>query len=188
MKRHLTVVACLVAAYMLTASGPVWGAGYYGSVRGGAVSRADDGPGFPSPDTGYAVAGTAGYVLPNGLTLEGEVSFRELNSGGMGGRDRHYGFFANMLYEFAEGYVRPYVGAGAGVAVTEAENVDLLGAEEDAGSAFAWQAIGGLAFQVTTRVDLLLDYRFTGTEGREFGGLDADSRLHSFSGGVRVRF
>lgn len=164
--------------------------GLYVAARAGAVfADADEIPDFFEVDTGFAVLGSAGYAFGSGLRLEGEAGWRRIEAGPVIQLDENiYNFFINALYELPLGPIRPYAGAGIGLAVVDLEvdfGFDLISDEE---ASFAYQLIGGLAFPLAGNIDLVADYRYTATEGLEFAEFEADEEAHTVTGGVRLSF
>ena len=117
-------------------------------------------------ETGYAVGGAIGFDFGD-YRLEGEVSYRTNDIDNIGGRKRMFGrafdgnitttaVMANALYDFDSGssFV-PYVGAGVGVGFS---TLELLGGDGDV-TEFAYQLILGGAYEMSSSLDLTLDYR-----------------------------
>lgn len=161
-------------------------AGPYVSARLGAVFLdADEIPDIFEVDTGFSVLGSLGYDLGN-LKVEGEVGWRRIEAGPVFvEEDDIVTFFANAFYEFPYGFIRPYVGAGAGLSVVHVEANDGFFFIDETESSFAYQIIGGLAIPLTVNMDLVTDYRFMATEGLEFG---PEAETHNITGGVRINF
>jgi OOP family OmpA-OmpF porin len=179
---------------------------------------------------GWAGVLSVGYGFGNGLRLEVEGNWRQndvdtIKASGIGhlpgsrGTSSTYGLMANVLYDFVLGPVMPYVGAGAGIAWQDVNdlgftvrsgansaNVNVGGTE----SAFAYQAIAGIAFPIDAVPGLALtaEYRFFGTTGATIDGrvngsatvngqtytdrqavsFDLDNLNHSILFGVRYNF
>ncbi len=89
----------------------------------------------------------------------------------------------NFIKElFDLGFLQPYAGIGVGFASVEADLAGIV-AEE---TAFAWQAIAGVDFNLSERVALFLQYRFLMVPELDdgFDELNGSSAL----GGIRIRF
>ncbi len=145
---------------------------------------------------GGAFIAAVGYGFESGLRVEGEVGFRinglnhitldsvdlainppgingNLPIGigtGLNGDTKVLSFMANLAYDFhTDMGLRPYIGAGAGVALlfTDASiTVPLLGDVsliDDTAIAFAYQAMAGVDYPISTNWTVGLEYRFFGT-------------------------
>lgn len=172
-------------------------------------------------ETGYAVGGALGYAFGNGLRVDGEISYRrqsvdrlEIRSdGGLGaslgspvsfngatlqttGSETSLSFMANGWYDFRTGTaLTPYVGGGIGLARVSLNDVAVGGFTlvDDHDVVFAWQLGAGLAWAVTPRVSLTLDYRFLATTSprvTDFEGVrfDSDYHTHNILFGARLGF
>ncbi len=92
--------------------------------------------------------------------------------------DLHSGaFMGNFLVRFAFDRFQPYVGAGAGAWVAEANNVEITIAGEDydlgsssSDSGFAWQIIGGADYYFTEKFSAFLEYKFLNYEDAGLSG------------------
>jgi OOP family OmpA-OmpF porin len=177
-------------------------------------------------DPGLAAVLSVGWGFGNGLRAEIEGNFRynEVDdvtfrgvSGVGGGRGKTYGIMANVLYDFgtrSNWPVLPYIGIGAGYAITEYDNVNWRGRAtngttfpsyriDDDDGEFAYQAIVGVGVPVRAVPGLAItaEYRFFGTLSPEFsatsvnqvGGfrrstVEVDNFNHSLLIGVRYNF
>ncbi len=116
-------------------------------------------------NTGYDVDGVIGYDFGM-FRLEAEVGFRrawtDVNAYVNGqnstkGNGRSLNFMLNGMLDFGpDDGLQGFVGGGAGVGRTYLYN--NLTDESDSG--FAWQAIAGVRFPLTDRIDAELKYRF----------------------------
>lgn len=103
---------------------------------------------------------------------------------------------ANILYDYnyAKNF-RPYFGIGAGMA-----RIDIDGATpvsttsvNDSDTTFAMQGIVGMAYDLTSNLELFGDYRYLHAFGPEFSAannvkVDADYDNHTFLVGLRYSF
>jgi opacity protein-like surface antigen len=100
---------------------------------------------------------------------------------------------ANVLLDIDTGtQFTPYVGAGVGWGEVRVDGLSLagfpgLGSIDDEDTVFAFQAIAGVAFDVTQQISLTADYRFFLTEDPEFDGVDVENRNHTLMFGARYR-
>lgn len=167
-------------------------------------------------DTGWAASGQVGYGFGNGLIVEGEVTYRSndgnLNVSGLEfneipfSRDysfdvESWAFMANVLYEFNPIVgIHPYIGAGAGIALVDAEvSIPEGGEFSDDDTGFAAQAIAGVRVPITPRLSAVVDYRFFNVfdiEFDSFGGsvpgvpatVEDDLTNHTIMAGLRYTF
>lgn len=102
-------------------------------------------------------------------------------------------FMGNFLLRFAFDRFQPYIGAGAGVWVAEATDVDVTvnGTNYNLGNAsgnngFAWQVLGGADYYFTEKVSAFIEYKFLNYED---AGLQSDRiGQHIVVLGVRMHF
>jgi len=132
-------------------------------------------------DTGFAAGFFGGYAFENGFNLELEIAHRDNVLGDVtlangepsqrvGGHEFAVAAFGNVWYEFLKGYrLRPYLGGGAGyarVAIRDPEVDNLPGFQDgsnlrsDFDAVFAFQAGGGLRYDLTPKLTASVDYRF----------------------------
>ncbi len=119
-------------------------------------------------DTGWAALGTVGYAFDSNWRIEGEIGFRQndadiffqgknndfTNRGDL----TEYSAMVNVLYDIplAE-KLSLSLGLGAGADYTQFD--DGRGFKDD-DVTFAYQAIAGLSYAITGRLDLTLTYRY----------------------------
>ncbi|HVK80922.1 MAG TPA: OmpA family protein [Verrucomicrobiae bacterium] len=113
-----------------------------------------------------------GYAFQNGFRAEGELAYRyndlegTLDGGDVTGYARSWSAMANLFYDFNRGGgVEPYLGVGVGAARVGA-GVDGYGADQD--TVLAYQALAGLAFNITERLDLDVGIRYFAAPEAEF--------------------
>lgn len=207
-----TTKAALAAAMLLIAPAaladePSW----YVSGAGGATwfesadSTQDGNSLETSFDTGYAFLAAAGRQFGNGFRAEGEFAYRraatdstQVNSGpsyNSDGSMSALSFMANGLYDFDVGMkLKPYIGGGLGVARVSANDLRINNAPlaDDSDVVFAYQAIGGLGYDLTRRLTAFVEYRYFATVDPTFkasnGGGDIDSQFMSHNAMVGVRY
>ena len=131
-------------------------------------------------DPGFVVMGAAGYAFPNGVRLEGEVSYRsneygELSGGILGpfsvdieGDFSQVGLMGNVGYDFnPHSALNPFVMAGAGVSFFESSDLTvgrltfLLADRTKTVAAF--QAGAGIQYAINDDFTASVSYRFFGT-------------------------
>ena len=85
------------------------------------------------------------------------------------GHERSYALMANGYYRVDTGtFVTPYIGAGIGGALLTVDADSVGGNFSDDSFEFAYQAMAGLAFEITPQLDVGLEYRFFGTTSPSF--------------------
>jgi len=164
--------------------------------------------------TGYDVDGIIGYDFGM-FRLEGEVAKKHAsvdtitNSSAVGfngalGQYNAAGvvsvlsFMANALVDFGpDDGLQGYVGGGAGIARTKFSGIAAGPTGpivDDSDTRFAWQAIAGVRYPVTTNVDIGLKYRLMNTHPRDIPGpvastvYDGRVRTHSLLASLVYNF
>ncbi len=105
----------------------------------------------------------------------------------------------NALHDFETGGpITPYIGGGLGIAWVDLDDYGIAAVPnvlDDDDSAFAWQVIAGVGYEVTPRATISLDYRYFSTEadvttsaatGSVSNDVDLDN--HTLMIGLRYRF
>ncbi len=186
---------------------------FYLAVRGGPgwADRTDR-----QPESGggaklkfeseYDLNLAAGYRIVPWLRAEGELGFvdmsidnLELQSRGVtvdaNGHDRHYRGMLNVYLDGANSSAfTPFIGAGAGAIRA---NLDISwtlprsGAEvtaDDWDWAFAWQFMGGIAWRVTSCLEVEFAYRYYGSDDRSHTNHSAATSSDVVLDGTRGSF
>jgi opacity protein-like surface antigen len=177
--------------------------GPYVSIAGGALWL-DDASAHNVDldfDTGFSILAALGYGFGNGLAVEIESGYQEVNDAEVSafglhadvdGEFRQVPILANVVYTIpVSDAVGIYIGAGAGIIWSDAE-IDSVGGlrnldfdAEDEWN-FAAQAKAGLSFNISDNASVNIGYRFI--YGKDaVGGLD-DSIGHVLEGGFTLRF
>lgn len=174
-------------------------------VRGSGINRTD------SYESALSGAGTLGFAHGNGIRTEIELSRRENDVDRVTGTGAGTGAGAiaatsgmlNLIYDLRAGAsLTPYIGIGAGLAYFSGDGARSTaagtGSIKGSDTEFAYQAIAGIAFAVTERVSLALDYRYLSTfqepdlDLRFASGasrsVSVDYASHSFMLGLRYQF
>lgn len=198
--------------------------GFYLGLSGGANFLTDTDFGIQGGaatvdneyDTGFALSGSAGYDTGRvwqygGVRTEISVSYREnaidqhsvaaLGGAqpGSTGEASSTAVMLNGYHDFATGTpIVPYLGAGVGYAWNDLSDYGVQAVPnvlDDDDSGFAWQLIGGVGYDVTSRATISLDYRYFSTSadvtsspatGSTDSEVDLDS--HTVMLGLRYRF
>ncbi|MEE8515291.1 MAG: outer membrane beta-barrel protein [Alphaproteobacteria bacterium] len=152
-------------------------------------------------DNGWGLAGAVGYKYPSGLRLEGEISFRDNEVDSVSGVTTgsgdvsSFGFMANVLYDFGNGKIVPYIGAGIGLAHVSFDAISPVGGSvvDDSDTVFAYQGIAGLAVPLNDLVALSLDYRYFATADPDTTtdsgtNVEGEYKNHTIMVGLRFSF
>lgn len=156
-------------------------------------------------DPGFAGILSAGWQFNNGIRLQGEFSARlndvnDLTGTGAAapvtGNMNVYALMADAIYGFNTGTkFTPYVGAGAGVARVNANNIGttLSTTVDDDDTVFAYQAIAGVEYAIHPNLFAGLDYRYFRTGDTKFTSAAAtsvkgDYENHTVTVGLRYLF
>ena len=122
-------------------------------------------------DLGFGVGAVGGYVMGNGLRLEGEVAYRSngvdtLDGASVGADMTSWAFMGNVLYDFnTQSSIRPHIGGGLGVVRGTIETGSL----EFSDTVFAAQFIVGVDYMVAPDLALTLDLRHMRTQDLSLG-------------------
>jgi opacity protein-like surface antigen len=151
-------------------------------------------------DPGFALNVAAGYKLPIGVRLEGELgygrsSFDKLSVGAVSvavnGDIDIFTATANAFYDFDTGTAfTPYLGGGIGIAHQSGGTVTIpaVGFTGNLGDStdFVWMAEAGLSYALTKNVSVVPAYRFV--QIQDGGSGSDDSSFHLFKIGLRYTF
>ena len=180
MKRGFLVA--VVSSVLFLAAVPVFAAGGYLGLEGGAVWPEDvsfsgsGGTGNLNFDTGWSLGAVAGYNFGT-WRLEGEYAYRSNDgsatvSAGTSGVSETGGgdtvtnaLMLNAFYDFrmVSPTVYPYLGAGMGFAWVDQEVTTPSFRVDDSDTVFAYQFIAGIGFDLSKAFTMALDYRYFAT-------------------------
>lgn len=148
---------------------------------------------------------------PLRVTEDGGLGAR-LNTGSLAGQSfntrgevESLAVLINAFYEVDYGLFRPYFGGGVGFADLNMNRTRLTGVggqrltnpvalSDDHTTVLAWQAGAGIAFPLTARWTVTVDYRYFATEDPEFelaggaGRFKSAYESHNVIGGLRFEF
>lgn len=194
------------------------------SLAAGLAAGGVGGRGRMVSEPGFTGVLSLGWGFGNGLRVEVEGNYRQNDVdkiGGFpgsgvrspaGGIQSTYGVMGNVLYDFripGVPWIVPYVGAGAGYAWRNWDNVRAIGTggffiSRATEGSFAYQAIGGFAFPIAQVPGLAItaEYRYFATEATDMntrvistggvgvagGRLRANNENHSVLVGLRYAF
>lgn len=199
--------------------------GFYGSLRGAyaipidsKVSEEAAGLTFSSTlesKSGFAVMAALGYGVSENLSVELEFGYRNFGfskfegvtvSGGSSiagklpieGSISTLSLMANGIFSTRIWEVKPYVGAGIGVARHSGkfdeqtfgsgnDAIEYPGASDTA-FAFAYQAMAGIGYPLSDATEIQVGYRYFATGKAKFDNTQASYGTHNFEAGVLFRF
>jgi opacity protein-like surface antigen len=206
MKTRLLATAALAAVLAYAARAEADGI-YVGAFGGANLLEDADldvgGYDFEFKDeTGWAAGGAVGYAFDFGLRAEAEAAYRrnEHDEGevagvdfGLDGETTALSFMGNVWYDVPVPFpVRPYIGAGGGMARVGLEDTEGAGLDiaDDSEWVWAYQLGAGLGYEIRPGLTVGAEYRFFGTEDPEIEafGVDADYEYRSHSLLIGVRY
>lgn len=188
--------------------------GYYAEIRAGAnfLEQSNGGQNNSALfgpatdfDTGYTTGVAFGRSLASldrlpinlrGLRVEGEYSYGEndIERGGQSNAEvATSAFMANVYYDLPLvsnwRHIRPYIGAGIGGMIIEADGAGLLDGDD---TVFAYQLRAGFAYTARPDLDFTVGYRFLDADDPKFkyaaGRFSSEYRSHAAEAGLRYRF
>lgn len=169
---------------------------FYVGVFGGYVMPDDLENGRDiSLDESYALGVKAGYIIPatkKWLAVELEYAYlgeQDLDEFGADGEFSANNLMLNAILRYPEGRIHPYAGAGIGWSFAEfkASGPGIARVDDD-DSAFAWQLMAGVNFEITPSWSADLSYRYMQAEYEFSGSDDKTSRNHMVLIGVNYHF
>ncbi len=145
-----------------------------------------------------------GYAWANGFRTEGELSHRYNDFGEEAtppladGNVHAWAAMLNGYYDFNRGgAVQPYVGIGVGGARLNVSAAGGFGSFQDEDTVLAYQAMLGVAFNLTEQLALDIGYRYFVADDADFDGLgpnltaatfDAEYEHQAITLGLRYQF
>jgi outer membrane autotransporter protein len=153
------------------------GMNFYAKFLGGAnfLQSSTANGNNASYKTGYLLSGSLGYCWRHyGLCLEAEYAFRnngisQINFVTEGSSRNGYfktsSVMGNLIWDlcawgFPRWKIQPFIGAGAGYDFQKMHASNSRIEFEQKWNHFAWQAIAGLGYQLSRRLELTVEYRF----------------------------
>ena len=171
MKKLIASAVALIVLPVVAQAQSLQYPGFYAGIEGGSNYMFQTNVPTPFgqstiyPNFGYSVGVMAGYdfVGPR-VELEGRYDNTKATvSGGsavFGATKDNFTAMANVYYDFnAGGTFVPYIGAGAGIAFVKSSALNL----SDNTTAFAYQGIVGVGYNIDSQFRVNLDGRYYGT-------------------------
>lgn len=154
-------------------------------------------------DTGMGFNHAIGFRFDSGIRGELEFSYRQMDT--LQGISPTVGntvvigdvnvksVLANISYDFdSDWFFKPYVGYGMGLAWQEAElekfDGTLSGLTKASDSTFAYQLFFGVSAPVFDATELIMGYRYFGTNDPDFSDFTTEIGIHGFEFGLRHYF
>ncbi len=101
-------------------------------------------------------------------------------------------FMANAVFRLpTRSRWQPFAGVGLGGVATQLADSNFTYGQSDEDFGFAWQAFAGCRYQISSKVELGLTYRYLGTTEHDFDsfGIKMEgTHTHSFMASIVVRF
>jgi len=211
MRKSVTLLSLFI--FCLIASTAQAQGNLYFSGSGGLTVQEDmnnnagaQGPMELDTDTGINGGGAIGLRL-NEFRVEGEISYRDsdldtLTIPGLGSTDVLLGsstalsFLGGIYYDFNYSpLVKPYVGVAGGLARVSLEMRSPFSTffVDDSDWEFAYKIGGGIAYTVTPRVEVIVDYHYFATLDPEYtdslgGDFQSEFKSHNLNLGFRYNF
>ena len=167
--------------------------------------------------SGFGGSFALGYEVNPSIRGEVELSYRRseiddetyryevyqpIRISGIDGHMSSFSIMGNAIYTFNAGRLRPYLGAGIGIARVGWDSDAQTATRTTAGEStevshpaiseyepvFGYQAMAGVGFAVTESTEVRAGYRYMQTEDIEVNGDDTSYATHNIEAGVVFRF
>jgi opacity protein-like surface antigen len=203
-RKYGLIVIPILVAFLVLASAPAATAKeagpFYVGVFGGYVIPSDleVSGGDINEDVKLKNSGMLGakfgYIIPTFKWIAGEVEYnylfkQDVDQADVSGDFSAHNVMANLLVRYPEGRFHPYAGFGIGwsYGTFKANTSDL--SVDDSKSAFAWQILAGLNFEITPNWSADLGYRyFQAKYSGIIEDVDVTSKNHIILIGVNYHF
>jgi opacity protein-like surface antigen len=195
MKRNysLMVIPVLVV-FLVLASAPKAKAGdagpLYVGVLGGYVIPGDmeTTAGDAKMKNSWMMGAKVGYIIPafNWLAVEAEYNHmfkQDIDEAGASGDYSADNLMANLLVRYPEGLFHPYAGFGLGCSWGKFKD----STDDETVSAFAWQLMAGLNYEITKNWSADLGYRYFHSKYSKEGA-DETAKDHMILIGINYHF
>ena len=100
-------------------------------------------------------------------------------------------FFFNLLLRYPQGRIHPFVGGGIGFSYFDIQNFEtfqgITSIQRESDTAFAWQLLGGLNFEIVPSISADITYKYFGTDPH-LSVLDVSYRTSVVTAGINFHF
>jgi opacity protein-like surface antigen len=152
---------------------------------------------------GSGIAGLKlGYILPQARALAFELEWNYMFQQNIpsqvvsgvreSGNVALNNFLANLILRYPEGKVHPYIGGGIGGSAMNIQNTESIGnttvnVANETASAFAWQLLAGVNFELAPNLSADLGYKYFGTNPG-FTAINVNYRAQAVTFGLNFHF
>jgi len=142
-----------------------------------------------------------GFILPQAPLLAFEFEYNHIFEHNYGPAEasgfREAGdvyldnFFFNLLLRYPKGRIHPYAGGGIGFSYFNIYNLEtfqgITFGQWESDTAFAWQILAGVNFEIVPSISADLTYRYFGTDPH-LSVVDVNYRTSIISAGINFHF
>ena len=155
-----------------------------------------------SLDSSGMVGLKLGYILPQARAVAFEFEWNYMfqqnmpaqNAGAFteSGNVALNNFLVNLILRYPEGKIHPYVGGGIGGSSVNIQNTEALGGAvvnvaNETATAFAWQLLAGVNFELAPNLSADLGYRYLGTNP-SYTAINTTYRAQAVTLGINFHF
>ena len=188
------LILALAPAAKAAEAGPFYVGGFGGyvipkdlEVSGSGVVRQDT-----KMKDSWMIGAKFGYIIPTFKWIAGEVEYnylaeQDIDTPGVSGHIKAHNFMANALARYPEGRFHPYAGFGIGVSRGTFTAATTTGFIDESDTAFAWQILAGLNFEITPKWSADIGYRYFQSK-YSIQDADVTSKNHMILIGVNYHF
>ena len=204
-RKYNFIIVPILVAFLVLASTPAAKAKeagpFYVGVFGGYVIPSDmevSGSDVVRQDTkmkdSWMLGAKFGYIIPTFKWVAGEVEYnylakQDIDTAGINGDFSAHNVMANLLARYPEGRFHPYAGFGIGWSYGTFKATSADGSVDESKSAFAWQILAGVNFEITPNWSADLGYRYFQSKYSGIGeDVDVTSKNHIILIGVNYHF
>jgi len=204
-RKYNFIIVLILVAFLVLASTPAAKAKeagpFYVGVFGGYVIPSDmevSGSDVVRQDTkmkdSWMLGAKFGYIIPTFKWVAGEVEYnylakQDIDTAGINGDFSAHNVMANLLARYPEGRFHPYAGFGIGWSYGTFKATSADGSVDESKSAFAWQILAGVNFEITPNWSADLGYRYFQSKYSGIGeDVDVTSKNHIILIGVNYHF
>ncbi|NLE25303.1 MAG: porin family protein [Clostridiaceae bacterium] len=189
------ILAALAAFFLLTTVSIVPAAqqgGFYAGVFGSLVMPDDldinDGNGEIGLDDSFGLGIKGGFIIPQNPWLAAELEYtylgeQDFDNTIVSGDFSAHNFMANLLFRYPHEKIHPFIGAGIGFSKGTVE----IGSWDEDDTAFAWQLVAGVNFELAPQISLDLAYKYFNSE-YDIEDVDVEAQNHMIQVGVNYHF